>query len=66
MNEDKFKSFDRKDKRLDDFHVYVLGIQKCKELAYNVKIILTLRHGQGVVERGFSVGKSILNVNMST
>ena len=64
LNQDKFKSFDRKDKRLDHFYFHVLGIQKYKELAYTVKIILTLRHGPAAVEKGFSVGKSIFNVNM--
>ena len=66
MNLDRFKSFDRKDERLDDFYFCVLVIQKYKELAYIVKIILTLSHGQAAVERGFSIGKSILNVNMNT
>ena len=69
MNLDKFKSFDKKDKRLDDFYFHELGIQKYKELVYIVKIILTLSHGQVAVERGFSVRRqnemSILNVNMS-
>ena len=64
LNQDKFKSFDRKDKRLDHFYFHVLGIQKYKELAYTVKIILTLRHGPAAVEKGLSVGKSIFNVNM--
>ena len=59
LNLDKFKSFDRKDKRLDGFYFHVLCIQKYKELAYIVEIILTLSHGQAAVERGFSVG----NVN---
>ena len=54
------------DKWLDDFYFHVLSIQKYKELAYIVKIILTLSYGQAAVERCFSVGKSILNVNMST
>ena len=48
------------------FNFYVLGIQKNKELAYIVKIMFTLSHGRDVVERGFTLGKSILNVDMST
>ena len=39
LNLDKFKSFDRKDKRLDDFYSHVLGVQKYRELAYIVEII---------------------------
>ena len=60
LNLDKFKSFGRKDKLLDDFYLHVLGIQKYKELAYIIKIKLTLSYGQAAVERGFSVGKSYL------
>ena len=48
------------------FNFYVLGIQKNKELAYIVKIMFTLSHGRDVVERGFTLGKSILNVDMGT
>ena len=59
LNLNKFKSFDWKDKWLDDIYFYVLGIQKYKELAYIVKIILTLSHGRDALER-------CLNVNMST
>ena len=42
-----------------------MSIQKYTELAYIVKIKLTLSHGQAAVERDFSVRKSILNVDMS-
>ena len=62
---DKFKSFYRNLTPLDDFFFQVVGIQKYHELAHVLKIILTLSHGQAAVERGFSVGKSVLNVNMT-
>ena len=39
-----------------------MSIQKYKELAYIVKIKLTLSDGQAAVERDFSVRKSILNM----
>ena len=45
--------------------MHVLGIQRYEELAYIVKIISILHHGQAAVERGFSIGKSILNVSVS-
>ena len=51
-----------------------MGIQKYKDLSYVVKIILTLSyvvkiiltlsHGQASVERGFSINKSLVKVNM--
>ena len=60
----KFRSFDRKVSRLDDFFFATVGIQNYKELSYVLKIILILSHGQASVERSFSVNKSILGVNM--
>ena len=51
-----------------------VGIQKYKDLSYVfkiiltlsdvVKIILTLNHGQASVERGFSISKLLVKVNM--
>ena len=51
-----------------------MGIQKYKDLSYVVKtiltlsyvvkIILTLSHGQASVERGFSINKLLVKVNM--
>ena len=55
LNLGNVKFFCRKDKRLDEFYFHVLGIQKYKELAYIVKITLTLSHGQAAVEGGFIV-----------
>ena len=33
-------------------------------LAFVIKIILTLSHGQAAIERSFSINKSVLDVNM--
>lgn len=61
---DKFIGFDKKKDRLDNFFFNVIGIQKYEQLAFVVKVILTLSHGQASVERGFSINKSVLEVNM--
>ena len=60
----RLKSFNRKEHRLDELFFHCLGIQKYKDLSYVVKIILTLSHGQASVERGFSINKSLVKVNM--
>ena len=39
-------------------------MQNYKNLAFILKIVLTLSHGQAAVERGFSVNKALLDVNM--
>ena len=57
----KFKQFNRKEERLDDFFFLTIYIDmKYSELADVVKIILTLSHGQASVERDFSLNKSIV------
>ena len=60
----RLKSFNRKEHRLDELFFHCLGIQKYKDLSYVVKIILTLNHDQASVERGFSINKSLVQVNM--
>ena len=60
----RLKSFNQKEHRLDELFFRCLGIQKYKDLSYVVKIILTLSHGQASVERGFSINKSLVKVNM--
>ena len=61
---DEFRSFDRQKQRLDSFYFSILKAQKYKNLSVVLRIIFTLSHGQASVERGFSVNKSILGVNM--
>ena len=60
----RLKSFNRKEYRLDELFFSCLGIKNYKDLSYVVKIILTLSHGQASVERGFSINKSLVKVNM--
>ena len=40
------------------------AIKKYVNLAFVIKMILTLSHGQAAVERSFSINKSVVNVNM--
>ena len=40
------------------------AIKKYVNLAFVIKMILTLSHGQAAVERSFSINKSVVDVNM--
>ncbi|XP_066936367.1 uncharacterized protein [Clytia hemisphaerica] len=59
--------FDRTKMRLDHFYFNVLGaaVEKCKSFSFVLKVVLTLSHGQAAVERGFSVGKASMRINIS-
>ena len=61
-----FKNFDRKKTRLDEFFFTSIGVEEYKELSFLLKVVFTLSHGQVSVERGFSINKSILDVNMKS
>ena len=64
-----FKEFDviAEYHRLDTCYWKLLeGISSFKSLAEVLKITLTLSHGQALVERGFSVNKSLLVENIAT
>ena len=41
-----------------------MNIENYKELAFVVKLVLTLSHGQASIERNFSVGKNCEITNM--
>ena len=66
-NLSELRLFDQSKTRLDYFYFHVLGaeVKKGKSFAHVLKIILTLSHGQAAVERGFSLGKSSLQTNIS-
>lgn len=61
---DKFEEFSKED-RLDEFYFDTTGIQKYEDVAYVLKLILTLSHGQASVERGFSHNNALLKINMT-
>ena len=67
MHLDELKLFDPSKKKLDFFYFHELGSETKKhaKFAFVLKIILTLSHGQAAVERGFSLGKSSLQINIT-
>ena len=64
---DELKLFDPPKTDLDDFYFHKLGSETKKHdlFSYVLKIIMTLSHGQAAVERGFSLGKSSLQTNIT-
>ena len=66
IHTEEFKSFRREKQRLDEFYFKPdFDIKRFKQFSFVLKIILTLSHGQAAVERGFSINKSLLKVNIS-
>ena len=65
QNKDEFSSFDKDKQRLDTFlSKYISQNADCVHLWKVCKVVFVLFHGQGGVERGFSVNKEILVENM--
>ena len=63
----KFSLFKITTDRLDSFLFEVLQNQnESQQLGITMQLILTLSHGQATVERGFSVNKDILALNLNT
>ena len=60
----KFSNYDKQKDRLDTFFFSLPAIKKYVNLAFVIKMILTLSHGQAGVERSFSINKSVVDVNM--
>ena len=50
---------------LDDFHSQHACISNYKELSFVVSLVLTLSHGQAVVERDFSINNTSVKTNMA-
>ena len=61
---EKFSNYDKQKDRLDTFFFSLPAIKKYVILAFVMKMILTLSHGQAAVERSFSINKSVVDVNM--
>ena len=51
--------------RLEKFYFEEISIQKYEKMAEFLKIVLTLNHGQGSVERGFSHNNTAVQTNIS-
>ena len=66
-NEMEFRNFSHKNEnlRLDNFFVkFIDGQDEYNKLWTVIKMVLVLSHGQATVERGFSINKQVLEVNM--
>ena len=64
-NRDEFKSFSKENDRHDTFFFSTVNIGNYKELSMILKAILALSHGNASMERGFSINKNPLDLNMS-
>ena len=64
MKKYEFVNFSHEIDRLDHFFFHKMNIENYKELAFVVKLVLTLSHGQASIERNFSVGKNCEITNM--
>lgn len=65
-HKDEFKGFSPGHQPLDSFWYQMLGEKEGFELLWSiVQKMLILCHGQACIERGFSVNKSVAEVNMS-
>ena len=62
--QDMFFEFNNESDRLADFYFKKCNINKYKELAAIVKILLTLSHGQASVEWGFHENNKVLAQNV--
>jgi len=62
--EEKLTTFVDGKQRLDELYFKELNVSKYKEVSFVLRILLTLSHGQGAVERGFSVNENVLQPNM--
>ena len=51
--------------QLDTFFLKTIGLEHYKRIEKLIKMILCLNHGQAAVERGFSVNKNLLQVNIT-
>ena len=63
-NRQLFLKFNKRENRLDEFFFFEVGaMSDYLKLSKVIKMILVLFHGQGCVERGFSVNKDMLQPN---
>ena len=60
-----FEEFSQESCRLDEFYFHKIGVAKYQDVAFVIRLLLTLSHGQAAVERGFSHNNALLKVNMN-
>ena len=59
----EFQSFSAERNGLDNFYFSTIQICNYQKLSLVLKLLLTLSHGQALVERGFSLNNNILKTN---
>ena len=59
-----FPNYDKQKDRLDTFFFSLPAIKKYVNLAFVIKMILTLSHRQAAAERSFSINKLVVDVNL--
>ena len=64
MNKD-FEEFSQESCRLDEIYFHKIGVAKYQDVAFVIRLLLTLKHGQAAVERDFSHNNALLKVNMN-
>ena len=60
-----FEQFSQESCRLDELYFHKTGVAKYQDVAFVIRLLLTLSHGQAAVERGFSHNNALLKVNMN-
>ena len=60
-----FEEFSQESSRLDEFCFHKMEVAKCQDVAFVIRSLLTLSHGQAAVEWGFSHNNALLKVNMN-
>ena len=61
----EFQSYEKTQCRVDTFFFKTIGLEYYKRIEKVIKMILCLNHEQAAVERGFSINKNLLQVNMT-
>ena len=61
----EFQSYIKTQCRLGTFFFKTIALENYKKIEKVIKMILYLNHGQAAVERGVSVNKNLLQVNMT-
>ena len=60
-----FEEFSQESCQLDEFYFHKVEVAEYQDVAFVIRLLLTLSHGQAAVERGFSHNNALLKVNMN-
>ena len=50
---------------MDEFYFHKIGVATYQDVAFVIRLLLTLSHGEAAVERGFSHNNALLKVNVN-